>query len=350
MSSTLISNINSTAQYQANLLTNTPNLVQVMVEDEADVVVWYRILSRYAPGYRFDIHPYSFIPSQAGKGKANVLAFAGSFGQYYIGCVDSDYDWVLDTPAGAVIKESPFIFQTYAYAIENLAAQPVGITDCLIECYMHSCELAHNMDADYRNFIGALSDRIYDVLLWHLVMRKCGIDIGQIPVGLKHIFGNEHYSDIHKDSDLSIEARRAEVLNRFSERAEQLTGKYEKVYGYLQSERQGLEDELRSRYGLTRENAYLYVRGHDLHDFIKCNLFNPVCQHLRREHIEKIHSNANRNGSVKGSDVGDVIKHYNKLVKEFEIKYLHRQAYLEESVNPLLYQRIKADIEAVYQG
>lgn len=95
MASSLISNTNSAAQYQANLLTNTPGLIRVLVEDEQDVVVWHRILSKLVPDKRFDIHPYSFDSSINGKGKAQIIAQAAQFGPYYIGCVDSDHDWPL---------------------------------------------------------------------------------------------------------------------------------------------------------------------------------------------------------------------------------------------------------------
>ncbi len=59
MVSSLISNQNSQSQYQANLLTNRPNLVKVLVEDEIDVVVWQKILTRLHPTLSYEVTPYS---------------------------------------------------------------------------------------------------------------------------------------------------------------------------------------------------------------------------------------------------------------------------------------------------
>ena len=184
-SSGLISNVNGKYQYQSNLLTNTPNLIKVLVEDEVDVVVWYKILKKIAPEFDYQIRPYSFDATTKGKGKANVLKFAGSFEATFIGCVDSDFDWLLEnwTSDGQTIKGNDYILQTYAYSIENLASQPYGNSDCMLECVMHSCELQRNLDKDYSAFINSLSSSVYEVLLWHLLMWKDQIHVTEIVKG-----------------------------------------------------------------------------------------------------------------------------------------------------------------------
>ena len=56
------------------------------------------------------------------KGKARIVKMADTFNDYHIGCVDSDYDWLLSdyTEDGKVIKDNKYLLQTYAYSIENL--------------------------------------------------------------------------------------------------------------------------------------------------------------------------------------------------------------------------------------
>lgn len=342
MSSSLISNLNSNAQHQTNILTNRPNLVKVMVEDELDVVVWHRILNRCAPHLEFEVQPYSYDTSSNGKGKAQILSLANQFGPYFIGCVDSDFDWLLKnyTADGQTINRSPYILQTYTYSIENLAAMPYGIADCMLECCMHSCDILRNLDADFSDFITSLSKAVYDVTLWHLTMIKENTDIDLLDTGRKHVFGNDHYADILSDRTLSLESKRQALIERLTERASQLADDYNANYNALLQSRSDLEQELHSQCGLTPDNAYLFVRGHNLHDFLIHNFFNPVHTYLKNEHEKEIRAH------TVGPDTGNSINHYHKLLKNFDRDYIHRTAFTHDPVN-LIAARIKTDIAAI---
>ena len=324
MASSLISNINSESQHQANLLTNSPNLVKVMVEDELDVVIWHRILTHYAPELKFDIHPYSYDSDFKGKGKTQILAQTGQFGRYFIGCVDSDYDWLLNTRtrAGAIIATTPYIFQTYAYSIENLAAQPYGISDCMLECYLHSCDLLQSLDTDYKSFLTSLSKEVYDVLLWHLTMIEKQEDLNQISAGWDLIFGNAHYGDILGNHNMPIDAKHKAILSRFSERSKELLHRYEVDYPQLLPSYSKLKDELHNECNLVPKNAYLYIRGHNLHDFLLHNFFNPIQIYLKTLHEAEIRAHTTR------KEINNAIRHYNKLIKDFGRDYIHRVSYI----------------------
>ena len=180
MASTLLSNVNSRAQYQANLLTNTPNLVRVLVEDEQDIPIWYRILKANAPTYQFQIQPYSFDPTHHGKGKTNVLA----------------------------------------------------------QCNQ-------------------------------------------------------------------------------------------------------LESELRNGHGLTPEDAYLYVRGHNLHEFIIHTFFYPIEEMLQQEHKQEITAH------LTGKSINEGMEHYNRVSKSFAKQYLLRHSYTNPSCSPVI-RRICGDIRATW--
>lgn len=350
MASSLLSNINSESQYQANLLTNTPNLVSVIVEDELDVVIWYRILKKYAPNYKFNVHPFSYDPEVHGKGKAQILAQSDRFGKYCFGCVDSDYDWLLSTwsPAGSKIVSSPYILQTYAYSIENLAAQPSGIKDCMIECCLHCDEDLYTLDEDYRRFILNVSEMVYPVLLWHLTMKKYRPDTDQVSIGRNHIFNNEHYNDIHNDHALSIAEKHNAVLERLSNRATELVNNYEKDYPELIQSRDNLEIYLRETCNLSSEVAYLFVRGHNLHDFLMHNFFNPVYSQLVESHKAEICAH------IPGTETKNALDHYKKLRKDFSKEYIHRHSYIIDiDSHPSaisIMERIRTDILHLLQS
>lgn len=343
MATSLLSNINSESQHQANILTNSPNLVKVMVEDEIDVVIWHRILTHFAPKLNFDVHPYSYDSDIKGKGKAQILAQANQFGRYFIGCVDSDYDWILkhQTVFGNIINITPYILQTYAYSVENLAAQPYAIVDCMLECYLHSCELLRHLDSDYNTFLLSLSKDVYDILIWHLTMIEKQEHLNQIPTGRDFIFGNNHYSDILGNHTMPIGAKHKAILSRFSNRTRELAQHYAVEYPQLLLSYSELKETLYNECNLSPENAYLYVRGHNLYDFLLHNFFNPVQIYLRTLHEDEIRSHTKR------KEISNAIRHYNNLIKDFSRDYIHRVAYIWDKNNPIS-QQIKNDIDTLF--
>lgn len=326
----LISNVTGEYQRQANILNNTPNLIKVLVEDEVDTVVWYRILKKVIPEFDYQLSPYSFDVAAKGKGKSNVLKFAGSFSATFIGCVDSDFDWLLEdwTQDGGIIKGNKYIVQTFAYSIENLASQPYGVSDCMLECLMHSSKLQRDLDKDFSIFIKSLSLSVYKVLLWHLLMWKCKVDEEEVSKGWKFVFGNDHYNDILKDHALSIEGKRIEILNRFSHRAAQRADYYNRQYSDLLVHIESLQLDIETRYDLLPENAYLFVRGHDLYDFLIHCFFNPVQKQLMKIHTEEIKSH-NR------GDEKNMIDHYKRHCRDFDLEHLYKADYFDDATNVL---------------
>ncbi|MDE6742075.1 MAG: DUF4435 domain-containing protein [Muribaculaceae bacterium] len=340
--SSLISNVTSEARHQANLLTNTPDLVKVLVEDEEDVVVWYRFLKTFAPDFSFEVSPYSYDSSFNGKGKANILKMAGNFGKNLLGCIDSDFDWLLEdwTTDGQTIKHNQYILQTYAYSVENLASQPYGDSDWMLECVMHSCQAQNDLDKDYSVFIGSISSSVYEVLLWHLLMWKDRIDVDEIAKGWDYVFGNDHYNDILTDHALTVEGQRHAVLNLFQERSRQIVDDYDRRYSVYRNDYEVLKKDLADKYKLSPENAYLFVRGHNLHDFLMHCFFNPIRNSLIIDHKNEIRSH-----NV-GIEIQNQINHYNKHITAYKRDHLHKTAYIEDQTN-VLTSTIGADIERI---
>ena len=93
------------------------------VESYDDVAFWRTLLAEFETDeYYFQV----MLPSATSlaKGKKMVLMNTlntTELGKSLIACVDSDYDFLLQgkTSVSHKINSSPYIFQTYAYAIEN---------------------------------------------------------------------------------------------------------------------------------------------------------------------------------------------------------------------------------------
>ena len=104
------------------------------VESYDDVAFWRTLLAEFETDeYYFQV----MLPSATSlaKGKKMVLMNTlntTELGKSLIACVDSDYDFLLQgkTSVSHKINSSPYIFQTYAYAIENQCLHPLAGSQC----------------------------------------------------------------------------------------------------------------------------------------------------------------------------------------------------------------------------
>lgn len=326
MSSSLLSNSNSQQQYQANILTNRPNLVKVLVEDEEDVVVWHKILKKWRPDKIFEITPYFHDASVAdSKGKGHILKMGPNFGPCFIGCVDSDYDYLLElhTPDGLTMRSNTYILQTFGYAIENLACQPYGLSDTLTECLTHCGPLQSDADAHYSAFIAEVSKILYPVLLWHLVLKK----ENRPTPNWDEVLGNDYYRPILADNSMSLLQRRAAVLQKLASMAATAETSYAAAHHDLAVVKTSLEAYLKRDYALAEDNAYMYVRGHDLYDFLHFTFFDPLYKAIREEHISTLRA------SLPAQEMDSAIEHYRKVVTKFVPKHIHSCAFLSSPTN-----------------
>lgn len=326
MSSSLLSNSNSQQQYQANILTNRPNLVKVLVEDEEDVVVWHKILKKWRPDKIFEITPYFHDASVAdSKGKSHILKMGPNFGPYFIGCVDSDYDYLLElhTADGLTMRSNPYILQTFGYAIENLACQPYGLSDTLFECLAHCSPMQRDADAHYSAFITEVSKILYPVLIWHLVLKK----ENRPAPNWDEVIGNDHYRPILADHSMPLPQRRAAVLQKLAAVAAAAETLYAAAHPDLAVVKTALEADIKRDYALAEDNAYMYVRGHDLYDFLLFTFFDPLYKAIREEHISTIRT------ALPAPEIESAIEHYRMVVTKFIPKHIHSCAFLADTAN-----------------
>ena len=95
------------------------------VESYDDVFFWRSILAQFENGERyFEVMLPSRLEHLEHGKKAAIMSLIsdGAIGKYMIACVDADYDYLQQgaTPTSKTILDSPYIFHTYAYAIENI--------------------------------------------------------------------------------------------------------------------------------------------------------------------------------------------------------------------------------------
>lgn len=105
------------------------------VESYDDISFWRSILSDFEDDtLYFEV----MLPSNKSlnKGKKSVLMnqLGARLGQNMIACVDSDYDYLLQgvTSTSRQINQSRYVFQTYAYAIENYQCYAEGLHEACV--------------------------------------------------------------------------------------------------------------------------------------------------------------------------------------------------------------------------
>ena len=164
----LLDNINSDYFKAINNLKpkKAAKTIMVYVENEDDIPFWWGVFDRYAPHLHFEINFPSFA-----RGKKEVLKIQA--GKYLLLCVDSDYDYLLQdaTEVSRRINHDPYIFQTYAYSIENYK--------CYAESLRGVCVLSSLNDKevfDLVEFIKLYSRIIYELFLYSYNLEKQGDD------------------------------------------------------------------------------------------------------------------------------------------------------------------------------
>ncbi|MCE8622371.1 DUF4435 domain-containing protein [Bacteroides fragilis] len=324
----LISNLNNQYYTNANVLTNRPEYVQVLVEDELDVPFWHDALSQCCPNRKFRISPYSYTSttetSPLSKGKAQILKESKNLGDRYIGCVDSDYDYLLETPEKAIMNPDRHILQTYTYSIENHLCQWDTLEKLCVKATKEYC------DFDFEHYLTEFSKTIYPLLIWSLFCEKEGIDA----------FKRSQWDDIIPCDETVNKSTGTRVLRKLLNNVEKkideleirLSGKLEDLCNF--------EEDLRSNYPLTPRNAYLFVRGHDLLKFVLSTLLKELCNQMRSQHYQNI-SCANATTSEQNNRKSQYRKYILDIEQLLSVNY-------EYKATSILYPKIRADIESIF--
>ena len=141
--------------------------IVVYVESYDDVAFWRTLLAEFETDeYYFQV----MLPSATSlaKGKKMVLMNTlntTELGKSLIACVDSDYDFLLQgkTSVSHKINSSPYIFQTYAYAIENFHCYAESLHEVCVQATLND-----RMLIDFPAFLKRYSQIVYPLFLWNV--------------------------------------------------------------------------------------------------------------------------------------------------------------------------------------
>lgn len=245
------------------------------VEGFEDVFFWSNLLRDIeTEDYYFEV----MLPSRdrLSMGKKTVLQnhLGERWGKYMIACVDADYDYLMQgaTPTSADVCKNPYVFHTYAYAIENFQCYAPALRNVCVMATLNDHRLF-----DFETFLHDYSTIIYPLFAWNIWAYRYGQH--------KYFSMSDFYNIVRLQSmnyyhpERTLEALRHRVNAKIT-RLHHTFPEGKKTYKPLCIELEHL--------GVRPENAYLYMRGHDLFDGIVAPLLQNVCDALRHERERNI--------------------------------------------------------------
>ncbi|MBQ3700444.1 MAG: DUF4435 domain-containing protein [Prevotella sp.] len=277
MGNRLKDNLNSRYFEAANKLTSkrARRRIVAYVESYDDIYFWRTVLSRFENEERyFEVMLPSHQKLERGK-KSVLMKFVGDHvGPDMIACVDADYDYLLDgaTPQSRKVTESPYVFHTYAYAIENLQCYAPSLHETCVAVTLNDHRIF-----DFEDYLRQYSEAVFPLFVWSVWFYKTGrhsrfslTDFGRIidPGGFNVQEPQPSIDHLRRKVGVKVRQLQAEYPNNKAD--------------YLQTK------ERVKALGVTPQTTYLYIQGHHLFDTVMVPIMNKVCNRLRQERQDEI--------------------------------------------------------------
>lgn len=292
------------------------------VESYDDISFWRTLLGGFEDETRyFEV----MLPSRTTltKGKKSVLMndLGSRLGQNMIACVDSDYDYLLQgaTQTSQYIINNPYVFHTYAYAIDNYQCYAGALHEVCVTATLNDRPVI-----DFVAFMRLYSQIAYPLFVWSVwFYRKHNLSEFSLLDFCSYV-RIEKINVYHPEHSLENMERKVKRKLRDLER------RHSKSVGEVEA----MKKEF-SRLGVEPEETYMFIQGHHIMDCVVMKLLTPVCNLLRRE----------RETEIKELAAHDVQFH-NELTS-----YQHRQSGVElvlrrhtgYKVSPL-YKKLEEDV------
>lgn len=248
------------------------------VESYDDVFFWRSILSELeTPERYFQV----MLPARGHKlerGKKAVLmsAFKESVGPDMIACVDADYDYLKQgsNEMSRMVCDNPYVFHTYAYAIENLQCWAPALREvCVMVTLVDSTDVL-----DFEDFLARFSKTIYPLFVWNILCAR------------NATYGDFGIMDFIKVVQTGIIVRRFadDTIKRVGDKVQKKLNQIEAVASTkAKNAYKDLLEEL-PKLGVKPEETYLYIQGHSLFNDMIVPMLNKVCEKLIAEREQEI--------------------------------------------------------------
>ena len=218
-----------------------------MVESEEDIEFWRLAFNKAKAGFKVKFLPGEITDTgELHKGKSICLKYKSELNRYFVVCVDSDLDKFVRPEIFAL---SRYVFQTHTYSWENHYCNPVELNRLYSEYGLNAF--------DFNAFLKDYSKLVYPALI--------GIIAGRCKA-----YRGWHLDDLSSIVSLQVtkqgilESNGIALLDRIEANIKSWMGSQVVIPDNDWEE----TETLASSVGLSPENAYLYMRGHNIYDLI----------------------------------------------------------------------------------
>ena len=290
MPNSLKDSLNSRYFEAANALTSKKARRRIVayVESYDDVYFWRTVLTRFEDDTRyFEVMLPSHKKLERGK-KAVLMNFIEKpssasqpstpvLGPDMIACVDADYDYMLQgaTAQSHKVIESPYVFHTYAYAIENLQCYAPSLHDTCVAITLNDHRIF-----DFDDYLRQYSEAVFPLFIWSVWAYRTGNHNRFSLTDFNRVADPGGFSIF--DPQPSIDHLRRKVNTKVHQLQHEFPNNKE---AYLQTKEQikalGVTP-------VTPQTTYLYIQGHHLFDTVIVPILNKVCNRLRQERQDEI--------------------------------------------------------------
>ena len=279
MGKRLRDNLNSNYFEAANALTSKKarHRIVAYVESYDDIYFWRTVLGEFENDKRyFEV----MLPSKVNltRGKKSVLMnfLEGEpLGKDMIACVDADYDYLLQrrTRQSAMVLDSPYVFHTYVYAIENFQCYAPSLHNVCV-----SVTLNDHRIFDFRAYFQLYSEVLFPLFVWSIMLYRNG-NYPRFSISDFNRISDPGGFNMHHPEP-SISNVRRKVRTKINDLQRQFPDAKEE---YLATKADLLA------LGVTPQTTYLYIQGHHLFDTVVSPILSKVCNVLRQERQNEIY-------------------------------------------------------------
>ena len=278
MASSLKDNIDSRYFEAANALRghSARRRIVAYVESYDDIYFWRTVLSRFEDDNRyFEV----MLPSRSTlmRGKKSVLMnFVGDhLGSDMIACVDADYDYLMQgaTEQSRRVLQSPYVFHTYVYAIENFQCYAPALHDVCVAVTLNDHRIF-----DFRDYFRQYSEAVFPLFVWSVWAYRTG----------HH--GRFSLTDFNRVTDpggFTVQDPSASIKN-LQRKVNTKVRELQRIFPGNKESYLSMKEQIKAL-GVTPQTTYLYMQGHHLFDTVVAPILTKVCNQLRQERQNEIY-------------------------------------------------------------
>lgn len=246
------------------------------MESYDDIFFWRSVLTPYENEKRyFEI----LLPSKGqqlerGK-KAAISNIVESVGPNMIACVDADYDYLIQgaSPTSRTVLSNPYIFHTYAYAIENLQCYAPSLHGVVVASILND-----KRTFDCVEYLTHFSRIIWPLFVWSVWFYR-STHYGQFTI--------TDFNQVIELGKVSASRDHLETFSKLKQHVNRKVRQLESKFPGTQEQLKVLAQELKEM-GVHPNNTYMYIQGHHLFNHIVVPLLISICDRLYNERIREL--------------------------------------------------------------